>query len=428
MLFFVLTFINLVVSVGFARNVLLRKPSTQSSCYDTTCNKYNASLAVDGDSNPNFDYTHCFHNTFEILEDRWILVDMLIAYKIDYVVFWSRDSDSERNEKFIIGLTNVNYFDPTSDRPLRGKFPICGQYPDPPQVSSPHRVNCGNNVTASRYVIAQQYSLALVGFVVCELEAFPREEKIWRHREGMKLSGLTIRTTKARTVYHCVILCLQSTGCSSVNFNRDSKTCDLNTGTVENVTNFVGNQSCDYWQRIKLDSKLIEQNYSVISQKNVLLLKPATQSSIYLENNAPHPGSLAVDGDKNPDIDLGGCFHAGVEPLKEFWVLVDMIIPYRIDYVILWSRKYSVYTPRNDNFIIGLTNVNYFNLLTNQTIRGKFPLCGVYPYPTQPSFGHRVNCSSNLPASRYVIAQQAENAEYGFCICELEAYPMKGKL
>ncbi|ESN98178.1 hypothetical protein HELRODRAFT_177424 [Helobdella robusta] len=163
-------------------------------------------------------------------------------------------------------------------------------------------------------------------------------------------------------------------------------------------------------------------------KKNVLLLKPATQSSIYVFNKTSHPGSLAVDGNKNPDFNLWSCYHAGDELFNDLWVLVDMIIPYQIDYVLLWTRKNIALTARMDNFIIGLTNVNYFNLPTNQTIRGKFPLCGVYPYPTKASFGHRVNCSSNLPASRYVIAQQAENVPSGLCVCELKAFPREERV
>ena len=79
---------------------------------------------------------------------------------------------------------------------------------------------------------------------------------------------------------------------------------------------------------------------------------------------------------------------------------------------------------RLDYFLIGLSPAPFNNI--TKPIRGKYPLCGQYPYLGQVSFGHKVTCDPTLPAYRYLIAQQAFNATWGFTICEIEAFPMEG--
>ncbi|ESN98181.1 hypothetical protein HELRODRAFT_177427 [Helobdella robusta] len=152
------------------------------------------------------------------------------------------------------------------------------------------------------------------------------------------------------------------------------------------------------------------------SQRNVLKFKP------YARSSSLDPASYAVDGDTNPLK----YFHVDFEPLREYWLIVDMIMSYKIEYVVLWSRLGPTYTARNDYFIIGLTNVNYFNLSTGETIRGRFPLCGQYLTTTKSAAPHRLNCTSKVPPYRYVIAQQKLGQPFGFAVAELEAFPLNG--
>ncbi|ESN98182.1 hypothetical protein HELRODRAFT_177428 [Helobdella robusta] len=237
------------------KNVLLHKPTTQSSAYYMSGRHYDGSLAVDGDRSSDFSLNHCFHTADdEILKDFWMMVDMIIPYKIEYVVLWTRSGPTytPRMDYFIIGLTNVNYFNLSVNQTIRGKYPLCGQYPYNSQESFGHRVNCSANVPAYRYVIAQQSPTAALGFCICELEAFVIKypENIWKHREGMRLNGLSLHTMKGRSAHQCIIACIHFAGCTSVNFDRNLRMCDLNSGTVENVTNIVADQSFDYWQYV----------------------------------------------------------------------------------------------------------------------------------------------------------------------------------
>ena len=72
--------------------------------------------------------------------------------------------------------------------------------------------------------------------------------------------------------------------------------------------------------------------------RNVLKFKPTNQSSAYYASNKLFVASLAVDGNMDPYFWSLSCFHCGVEPSMDNWMQVDMLIPYKIDYVVLWSR------------------------------------------------------------------------------------------
>ncbi|ESN98180.1 hypothetical protein HELRODRAFT_193118 [Helobdella robusta] len=208
------------------------------------------SLAVDGYPNPNVYDSHCFHVANEPLADYWLLVDMIMPYKIDYVVVWGRDDYVQRLDYFIIGLTNVNYFNLPTNQTIRGKFPLCGVYPYKAQPSFGNRVNCSSNLPASRYIIAQQTPLAEFGFCICEIEAYAIQENLWRRKSGLKLSGLILLTASSKSVYQCILMCQQLTDCSSINFEIESKICEFNEGTVENVKNIEKNPLYDYWQSV----------------------------------------------------------------------------------------------------------------------------------------------------------------------------------
>ncbi|ESO04452.1 hypothetical protein HELRODRAFT_191777 [Helobdella robusta] len=79
---------------------------------------------------------------------------------------------------------------------------------------------------------------------------------------------------------------------------------------------------------------------------------------------------------------------------------------------------------RMNKFIIGLTNT--FDPQVNQSIRGKYDLCGQWPadvlFPGQPM---RINCSDGNKFSRFVIVQQsleAEQTDKFLAFSELEVY------
>ncbi|ESN98177.1 hypothetical protein HELRODRAFT_177423 [Helobdella robusta] len=236
------------------RNVLLYKPTSQSSSYYEVENNlwYNSSLAVDGDRDPNAFNGYCFiADNVEPLSDFLVAVDMIISYKVDYVLLWTRDSYADCSNNFIVGLTNVNYFNQPSNQAIRGRYPICGVYPYPIQTSASHWVNCSSSLPASRYVIAQQSLSALKGFCVCELEVFTTEEvstNLMKRRSGLKLNGLVTSSLVFKYVQQCLMACQQLNGCLSVNFGVDSRLCDLNAGSVHDASSIEVNQSYDYWE------------------------------------------------------------------------------------------------------------------------------------------------------------------------------------
>ncbi|ESN96499.1 hypothetical protein HELRODRAFT_163568 [Helobdella robusta] len=154
---------------------------------------------------------------------------------------------------------------------------------------------------------------------------------------------------------------------------------------------------------------------------NLALGRPATSSST-LGSNVPCDPDKLVDGDANPTLTAGHCFHSNDPAGGPNWAVVDLVSDYYVDVVNLFSRDCNV--ARLDNFIIGLTSVNYFPN-GSEVVRGSYPLCGQYKYKAVVSSKLTLKCYANLPSYRYVIAQQPISGTGWFTICELEVYAAK---
>lgn len=75
------------------------------------------------------------------------------------------------------------------------------------------------------------------------------------------------------------------------------------------------------------------------SSPNIALYKDAYQSATHTYPSCgPLKASLAVDGDKNPDVSMCHCSHTTfLYSYLSTWVSVDLIEPYNIDYVTVYS-------------------------------------------------------------------------------------------
>ncbi|ESN97927.1 hypothetical protein HELRODRAFT_177589 [Helobdella robusta] len=150
---------------------------------------------------------------------------------------------------------------------------------------------------------------------------------------------------------------------------------------------------------------------STYKYKNIL-----TNNVFYLN------AGLMVDGLRDPEPFRGHCAHTNEGVTGQNWIQVDIGGEYNIDYIALFSRDYKKrhVMLRLSNFIIGL-------MLSSATveppIRGQYPLCATYPGDVPAASRVILKCNANLPAFRYIIAQQAAGASDGyFSVCELEAY------
>src|SRR6218665_3752082 len=73
-----------------------------------------------------------------------------------------------------------------------------------------------------------------------------------------------------------------------------------------------------------------------------------------------------------------------------------------------------------DNFIVGLSNATPS---LNTVIRGRYPICGVYPGPVPSnSKSSSVRCSPGSLPARHVIIQQPETGLGYINFCEVEVW------
>ncbi|ESN95504.1 hypothetical protein HELRODRAFT_179278 [Helobdella robusta] len=165
-----------------------------------------------------------------------------------------------------------------------------------------------------------------------------------------------------------------------------------------------------------------------LERKNLLLQKNATMSSTKYDNNNlinqkfVFVAGLAVDGVRDTYLSHGHCVHSTEGGYGANWIQVDMGSEYLIDYIAFVSRNTDVdyVAQRVRNFIIGLTA---YNVSEVAPVRGQYSLCNTYPGDVPVSARVTLQCNANLPAYRYIIAQQAYGITDGyFSFCELEAY------
>ncbi|ESN98424.1 hypothetical protein HELRODRAFT_176891 [Helobdella robusta] len=160
---------------------------------------------------------------------------------------------------------------------------------------------------------------------------------------------------------------------------------------------------------------------AILSAQNLALNKSTASSSVYKKVPGLVPGpNLLVDGNANPTLSMGHCYHGGDPGGGPNWVVVDLQGSFYVDYVYVFARNGNA--DRLDYFIVGLTSINYLAPASN-ILRGSYAMCGQYKYKTVVSARHTLKCNANLvPAYRYVIFQQPATGPGLFTICELEVY------
>ena len=78
-----------------------------------------------------------------------------------------------RLDYFIVGVTNEFS---TTNRPVRGTYPLCGQYPTLAINAGKMLLNCNANTPAGQFVIIQQPQDGHGWLAVCELEVYGYRE------------------------------------------------------------------------------------------------------------------------------------------------------------------------------------------------------------------------------------------------------------
>ncbi|ESO00839.1 hypothetical protein HELRODRAFT_175332 [Helobdella robusta] len=157
---------------------------------------------------------------------------------------------------------------------------------------------------------------------------------------------------------------------------------------------------------------------------NLLLKKPAKNSSNSVIPCGPQSANLAVDGFHDTFPYNCHCGHTNDAPGGPNWFRFDMQADYFIDYIVLTSRAWEdppsnndAYARRLENFIIGLADTP----LT--PVRQTYPMCATWPGYVKVGVKVQMKCNANLPDYRYLIAQGGTGPfNSQFTICELEAY------
>jgi hypothetical protein len=173
-------------------NIALGKMAVQS----TTWEDLSAELAVDGNSNPNVDHSHC-SITYAYDKNPWWAVDLAAKYSVKGVKLVLRSDHGDRMDNFKIGLTNDN---PATTAPLAGSYQLCYQHPGNVADNAVIDVTCNNGLDPARYLFVatnQEY------LTICELYAY----------------GSVVDTTQCRTT----VMGLEYTGTISV--TSSGKTC-----------------------------------------------------------------------------------------------------------------------------------------------------------------------------------------------------------
>ncbi|ESN95470.1 hypothetical protein HELRODRAFT_179239 [Helobdella robusta] len=222
---------------------------------------------------------------------------------------------------------------------------------------------------------------------------------------------------------------LQNISCNNLTsqLNKTNVTFQCPNGTGRYISVEQGESST---VKMNICEVVLEGQYAdaVPKRRNLLLNGNANMSSVYqIINDLTSASILAsaaflVDGSMDSNVYHGHCAHTNEAGFLQNWMQVDMGSDHFVDYVALASRSTTDNNVvlRLSNFTIGLTSQSAIDV---PPIRGKYPLCARYPGDVPVASRVTLQCNANLPAYRYIIAQQAVNAGEGyFAACELEAY------
>ncbi|ESN95511.1 hypothetical protein HELRODRAFT_179287 [Helobdella robusta] len=201
--------------------------------------------------------------------------------------------------------------------------------------------------------------------------------------------------------------------------------------TAEHASRYVRvDQSSTCVNMMNVCEIVVEGQWAEIKprKENVLLRKNGSMSSsIYASTILTGrsyflTSDYAVNGVRNPSIKHGDSAHTNEGSTGANWIQVDMGRNYYIDYIAFLSLDTTGVNvaSRVTNFIIGLTSNRSADVAP---ARGQYPLCNTYPGNVPIATRVSLQCSANLPAYRYLIAQQAYGMSDGyFSTSELEAY------
>lgn len=336
-----------------ATNLALLKKAVQSTTSGTS---YGAALAVDG--NANASPSSCSITNGDI--NTWWAVDLAAPTFVQGVTLVNRfDSSPERNNNFIVGLTNMN---PSSTggrvpHPTSYTVGICGRGP-PYTLGQSYIVRCAPNLASARYVVIQ--SEVSNYLQICELYVY-----------GQQDSGPCSRSP-----------CANGGLCQ-------------NAGSSFTCTCAVG------WTGTDCSTAAV----------NLALNNPTWQSSTAGSTYIPSYGN---DGKR--DTAIAKCALTNAE--NSAWWAVDLGAPAYVQGVVLVNRGdgNGYY---DSKFIVGLTNTPPTQNLPDQN---NYVTCGYGPTQADVSGVYYITCAANQAAARYVVVQLPATNAYNLAVCELEVY------
>jgi len=148
-------------------NMALKKNATQSSSFVYSNVVYDASKAVDGNANPNWQGGSCATSGGAVLPEWWA-VDLGQETLVGRVRITGRsDCCPLHMSDFTIGLTNVS---PWTTAPKLDQSSVCKRYEGTFPIGTPTDVFCDANMKPGRFLFILKSSNT--GLVVCELEAY----------------------------------------------------------------------------------------------------------------------------------------------------------------------------------------------------------------------------------------------------------------
>ncbi|XP_013421155.1 fucolectin [Lingula anatina] len=214
---------------GCARDVAKGKPAHQSSTYMYE-GSYNASLAVDGNYDDNWQQGSCSHT--EDGQGNWWLVDLESTAILAGVVLTNRgECCSERlvNFEVRVGYSFVGTSSFTQYR-------LCASYPGVAPVGNTS-LSCRSPLRG-RYVLIIKVGSDDLPLQLCEVEVhgFPSTTTFQLVGAGARASLSPISTLNVRSLTECSISCMQHWECAAINVlctGNGQCTCELLPSTAQ---------------------------------------------------------------------------------------------------------------------------------------------------------------------------------------------------